>query len=126
MGIAFTDIEPGDQAILELWMSDFRVKWSVGNAFWTAAQLKLEFEQLGTRIEETDRVIQKRAKENEDCQRFGSAVAEQTELPPTTAKIHWISECVRFSTEAFLTNDHYQRMDHPLPIRIQEKTFGHY
>ena len=26
MGIAFTSIEPGDQAILELWMSDLRVK----------------------------------------------------------------------------------------------------
>jgi hypothetical protein len=26
MGIAFTSIEPGEQAILELWMSDLRVK----------------------------------------------------------------------------------------------------
>lgn len=26
MGIAFTNIEPGDQAILELWMSELRVK----------------------------------------------------------------------------------------------------
>lgn len=26
MGIAFTNIEPGDQAVLELWMSDLRVK----------------------------------------------------------------------------------------------------
>jgi hypothetical protein len=26
MGIAFTSIEPGDQAILELWMSELRVK----------------------------------------------------------------------------------------------------
>ena len=26
MGIAFTNIEPGDEAVLELWMSDLRVK----------------------------------------------------------------------------------------------------
>jgi hypothetical protein len=26
MSIAFTNIEPGDQAVLELWMSDLRVK----------------------------------------------------------------------------------------------------
>ncbi len=45
------------------------------------AQLKLELEQLGARIEEMDRVIQKTAKENEDCQRL-------TEIPgvgPVTA-----------------------------------------
>src|ERR1039458_1681680 len=38
------------------------------------AQLKLELDQLGARIEEMDRVIQKTAKENEDCQRL-------TEIP---------------------------------------------
>jgi transposase len=45
------------------------------------AQLKLELEQLGTRMQEMDRVIQKTAKENEDCQRL-------TEIPgvgPVTA-----------------------------------------
>jgi len=45
------------------------------------AQLKLELEQLSARIEEMDRVIQKTAKENEDCQRL-------TEIPgvgPVTA-----------------------------------------
>ena len=45
------------------------------------AQLKLELEQLAARIEEMDRVIQKTAKENEDCQRL-------TEIPgvgPVTA-----------------------------------------
>jgi transposase len=45
------------------------------------AQLKLELEQLTARIEEMDRVIQKTAKENEDCQRL-------TEIPrvgPVTA-----------------------------------------
>jgi transposase len=45
------------------------------------AQLKLELDQLGARIEEIDRVIQKTAKENEDCQRL-------TEIPgvgPVTA-----------------------------------------
>ena len=45
------------------------------------AQLKLELDQLGARIEEMDRVIQKTAKENEDCQRL-------TEIPgvgPVTA-----------------------------------------
>ena len=26
MGIVFTDIEPSDQAVLELWMSDLRIK----------------------------------------------------------------------------------------------------
>ena len=49
------------------------------------AQLKLELEQLGARMEEMDRVIQKTAKENEDCQRL-------TEIPgvgpvPATALI---------------------------------------
>jgi transposase len=34
------------------------------------AQLKLELEQLTARIEEMDRVIQKTAKENEDCHRL--------------------------------------------------------
>jgi hypothetical protein len=34
------------------------------------AQLKLELEQLTIRIKEMDRVIQKTAKENEDCQRL--------------------------------------------------------
>src|ERR1700693_1458206 len=38
------------------------------------AQLKLELEQLTARIEEMDRVIQKTAKENENCQRL-------TEIP---------------------------------------------
>jgi transposase len=45
------------------------------------AQLKIELEQLTARIEEMDRVIQKTAKENEDCQRL-------TEIPgvgPVTA-----------------------------------------
>ena len=45
------------------------------------AQLKLELEQRSARIEEMDRVIQKTAKENEDCQRL-------TEIPgvgPVTA-----------------------------------------
>jgi len=45
------------------------------------AQLQLELEQLAARIEEMDRVIQKMAKENEDCQRL-------TEIPgvgPVTA-----------------------------------------
>jgi len=45
------------------------------------AQLKLELEQVTARIEEMDRVIQKTAKENEDCQRL-------TEIPgvgPVTA-----------------------------------------
>src|SRR5579864_6161147 len=45
------------------------------------AQLKLELEQLTARVEEMDRVIQKTAKENEDCQRL-------TEIPgvgPVTA-----------------------------------------
>jgi transposase len=45
------------------------------------AQLKLELEQLAARIEPIDRVIQKTAKENEDCQRL-------TEIPgvgPVTA-----------------------------------------
>jgi transposase len=45
------------------------------------AQLKLELDQLGARIEEMDRVIRKTAKENEDCQRL-------TEIPgvgPVTA-----------------------------------------
>src|SRR5258708_2735269 len=45
------------------------------------AQLKLELEQLTARMEEMDRVIQKTAKENEDCQRL-------TEIPgigPVTA-----------------------------------------
>jgi transposase len=45
------------------------------------AQLKLELEQLSARIEEMDRVIQKTAKENEDCLRL-------TEIPgvgPVTA-----------------------------------------
>ncbi|HEY6119672.1 MAG TPA: IS110 family transposase [Pyrinomonadaceae bacterium] len=45
------------------------------------AQLQLELEQVGARIEEMDRVIQKTAKENEDCQRL-------TEIPgvgPVTA-----------------------------------------
>src|SRR6202051_1382888 len=45
------------------------------------AQLKLELEQLTARIEEMDRVIQKMARENEDCQRL-------TEIPgvgPVTA-----------------------------------------
>ncbi len=45
------------------------------------AQLQLELEQLGARMEEMDRVIQKTAKENEDCQRL-------TEIPgggPVTA-----------------------------------------
>ena len=45
------------------------------------AQLKLELEQLAARIEEMDRVIQKTARENEDCQRL-------TEIPgvgPVTA-----------------------------------------
>src|ERR1700675_3750474 len=45
------------------------------------AQLKIELEQLTARIAEMDRVIQKRAKENEDCQRL-------TEIPgvgPVTA-----------------------------------------
>jgi transposase len=45
------------------------------------AQLKLELEQLAGRIEPIDRVIQKTAKENEDCQRL-------TEIPgvgPVTA-----------------------------------------
>jgi transposase len=50
----------------------FRVLW---------AQLKWELEQLTARVQEMDRVIQKRAKENEDCQRL-------TEIPgvgPVTA-----------------------------------------
>ena len=45
------------------------------------AQLKIELEQLTARIEEMDRVIQKTAKDNEDCQRL-------TEIPglgPVTA-----------------------------------------
>jgi transposase len=45
------------------------------------AQLKIELEQLAARIEEMDRVIQKTAKDNEDCQRL-------TEIPgvgPVTA-----------------------------------------
>src|SRR5258708_32383174 len=45
------------------------------------AQLKLELEQLASRIEEMDRVIQKSARENEACQRL-------TEIPgvgPVTA-----------------------------------------
>ena len=45
------------------------------------AQLKLELEQLSARVEEMDRVIQKTAKEHEDCQRL-------TEIPgvgPVTA-----------------------------------------
>src|SRR5271169_2366981 len=45
------------------------------------AQLKLELEQLASRIEEMDRVIQKTARENEACQRL-------TEIPgvgPVTA-----------------------------------------
>ena len=45
------------------------------------AQLQLELEQLAARIEQTDRVIQKTAKENEACQRL-------TEIPgvgPVTA-----------------------------------------
>jgi len=45
------------------------------------AQLKLELEQLAARIEPIDRVIQKTAKENEDCHRL-------TEIPgvgPVTA-----------------------------------------
>jgi len=45
------------------------------------SQLKLELEQLAGRIEQMDRVIQKMAKENEDCQRL-------TEIPgvgPVTA-----------------------------------------
>jgi transposase len=45
------------------------------------AQLKLELEQLISRIEEKDRDIQKSAKENADCHRF-------TEIPgvgPVTA-----------------------------------------
>src|SRR6202030_4437161 len=45
------------------------------------AQLKLELEQLAARIEPIDRVIQRTAKENEDCQRL-------TEIPgvgPVTA-----------------------------------------
>src|ERR1700681_505925 len=45
------------------------------------AQLKIELEQLAARIEEMDRVIQKTAKDNDDCQRL-------TEIPgvgPVTA-----------------------------------------
>src|SRR6266699_489879 len=45
------------------------------------AQLKLELDQITARVEEMDRVIQKTAKENEDCQRL-------TEIPgvgPVTA-----------------------------------------
>jgi len=45
------------------------------------AQLKIELEQLSARVEEMDRIIQKTAKENEDCQRL-------TEIPgvgPVTA-----------------------------------------
>src|SRR6202142_1981908 len=57
-------------------------EWRLSGSFRVLlAQLKRELEQLTARIEEMDRVMQKTAKENEDCQRL-------TEIPgvgPVTA-----------------------------------------
>jgi transposase len=57
------------------------------------AQLKLELEQLTERIEQMDRVIQKTAKENEDCQRLtaipGAGPVTATALVAAVRAMFW-------------------------------------